>query len=167
MGTIHQFNTKNFRSWMNRKPIFLNQIRREKDIIYGAQSIGAQIPRFISRPTTDYDVYSKKPQQSARRLDKNLDRSAGGNYYFVKPAQYPGTYKVKYIGPDGRANTVDDVSVADFSPMHNGIRYVTINGMRYIVLSAVIHDKLYNSKPFRREKDRDDVRRIREGMRWR
>ena len=154
-----------FKSWMNRAPIVTNQIRREKGIIYGAQAIAAQIPRFISRPTEDYDVYSKHPQQSARTLDRRLDRAAGGNYYFVKSAQYPGTYKVKYVGPDGRVNTKDDVSVADFSQMH-GQQYVTINGLRYVLLSAVINDKLYNSKPFRREKDLDDVRRIREGRRW-
>jgi hypothetical protein len=163
---IRQFDTKNFKAWMNRDAIVLKQVKKDKNIIYGAQSIGAQIPKFISRPTTDYDVYSKNPRASARKLDRSLDRSAGGNYYYSKPAQHPGTYKVKYVGPDGRANTKDDVSVADFSSMPNGKRYVNINGYRYIVLSAVIHDKLYNSKPFRREKDQDDVRRIREGRKW-
>lgn len=126
--------------FMAKEKTILKQVKREKDIVYGAQAVRKQIGMF-SRPTQDYDVYSRRPQTSARRLEKSLDRQAGGNFYYSKPAEHPGTYKVKYVGVDRKPNTRDDISVADFTKPNRPIKYRVINRIRYAQLSETLKDK--------------------------
>jgi hypothetical protein len=145
------------------RPI-LNQVRRDKNIVYGAQSIKKQLG-VLARHTNDYDVYSRNPQISARKLERALDKQAGHNFYYTKPAMHPGTYKVKYVGNDRKPNTKDDLEIADFTKPTRKIGYVVIDNIRYSKLRESLIDKhksLGDKKfAFRHNKDREDIERIR------
>ena len=138
--------------------------KNRKQIIYGARSIEKQANLF-SRPTQDWDVFDKNPKQSANILQKKLDKLVGFDNYFSKPAIHKGTWKVKGKGIDGRANTDDDVDIADYSKPTEKVKFVVRNGIRYRVLKTELQKKISASKDpefkFRHAKDKDDINRIR------
>ena len=142
----------------------LNQTKKEKNTIYGARSIQAQIGIF-SRYTEDWDILSSNPKKSAMKTEKKFDSIWGGNQYFVKPAQHPGTYKVMSKGMDGKKNTKDDFGVVDYTgypkpkppvKIINGIRYRTLTQEKKAKIKA-LKDKAY---AFRHQKDREDLNRV-------
>lgn len=133
------------------------QAKKRESIIYGARALRAQMPLFLTRPTGDWDVFSKRPKRSARRLEKKLDKRFGDHFY-VKPALYPGTHKVmaRVPGPD--------LNIADYTEKPKGIKFVMINGIRYRTLGQEkkarrksLKDKAYE---FRHGKDRFDLASI-------
>lgn len=142
----------------------LNQARKEKSVIYGAQSIKKQIGIF-ARGTNDYDVLSFKPKKSAKRTEKSLDKLYGWDNFYVKPAKHQGTYKVMDEGNDGRKNTDDDFNIVDYTIMPKPRpSFVVINGVRYRKISQekiaklkAIRDKSY---AYRHAKDKEDLARI-------
>jgi len=143
--------------------IILNIAKQRKQIIYGARSIQKQAG-LLSRNTKDYDIFDKHPKASADLLQKILDKIAGYDYYYVKPAKHQGTWKVKGRGNDGLRNTEDDESIADYSKPTEKVKFVIRNGVRYRILKKELERKIAVSKDpeyaFRKEKDRDDIRRI-------
>ena len=54
-----------------------NMAQRKKQIIHGARSVNIQLPKTLRRKTKDYDVYTKKPEQSARELAEQLNKKFG------------------------------------------------------------------------------------------
>ena len=147
-----------------RKRAILNQTKKEKNIIYGAQSIKKQVGIF-SRGTQDYDIFSKKPKQSANTTDKNLDKIYGWNYHYVKPALHPGTWKVMARGTDMKKGTKDDVGIVDYSKIPIPTpRYRRIDGVRYRRLSQEKKAKYRalrdSTQKFRHQKDKEDLERI-------
>jgi len=157
-------------TWFNRDKIILRQVKKNNSIVYGAQAAKRQLG-FFGRPTTDYDILSKRPGKSARQLERTLDRKSGGDFYFTRPAMHPGTVKVKHKGFDQKADTKDDLEVADFTRPKRRYKTTTINGVRYVTLSEVAKDKQTSLKDkefaFRHQKDRDDLNRIRAARRLR
>ena len=143
----------------------LKQTKKEKNIIFGAQSIKAQIGSLTARPTKDFDIFAKKPKISAINTEKNLDKLWGSNYFYTKPALHPGTWKVMSIGNDNRKGTKDDEGIVDYSGIPKPRpRVVNIRGIRYRKLSSekrakykALRDK---ESEFRHKKDREDVNRI-------
>lgn len=131
--------------------------KKRGNIIYGAQAVKAQVPGIISRSTEDYDIYSNKPKKHAASLERNLDRKLGGDFFFVKPAIHPGTWKV--VSHQTQKN------VADFTKPERKVKTTTIRGVRYVKLSEVERDKMKSLRDpessFRHKKDRDDLNRIR------
>ena len=101
-------------SFKNRRRLFFNQdqvekkilerARKQKQIIYGARSIQAQIGIF-SRPTQDYDIFTKNPKQNANQLQKEFDKTVAFDYYYSEAGMHKGTYKVKNKGWDMRQGT--------------------------------------------------------------
>lgn len=156
------------------KKTILKQVRNEKSTVYGAQAIKKHIG-FMARPTQDYDIISKTPRKSAKKLERSLDKQSDGNYYYTKPAIHKGTYKVGHVGMDMKKDTKDDLEVADFTKPQRKYRSVKMNGVNYVHLSEVVKDKRRALKDksfsFRHAKDRDDLRRIRLAnqlkIRWR
>jgi len=138
-------------------------VKQRKQIIYGARSIERQAGLF-SRPTQDWDVFDKNPKKASNILQKKLDKLVGFDYFFSKPAMHKGTWKVKGKGEDGKANTEDDVDVADYSKPTEKIKYMTKDGIRYRILKTELQKKVSASKDpefeFRHEKDKNDIRRI-------
>ena len=146
-----------------KKKLILNQVRRNKSVIYGAQAIKKQIG-MIARPTEDYDIFAKNPKKSARQLERTLDKRSKGNFYYVKHALHPGTFKVMYKGADERKGTNDDLTVADFTVPKRKLRIKEIQRVKYVDIREVIKDKLRilteKQYAFRHPKDRADLQRI-------
>lgn len=145
-------------------------VRKEKGIIYGAQSIKKQIPLF-SRRTEDYDIFVNNPKKVAYSTEKKVESLYPGDQFFVKPAMHPGTYKLKNKGADGKPNTEDDISVADFTKMprprpkfkvFNGVRYRSI-AQEIAAKKKILRDKEF---AFRHKKDREDLNRLNLGRRF-
>ena len=155
-----------------RHKIIKNQIRQDNNTIYGARSMNAQLPTMIQRPTEDYDVLSKTPKQSARKLEKALDANAGYDAYYTKPAEHKGTHKVISRGMV-KGNKADDYTVADFTnpSSYRDVRRVKQNNLSYAHISERKKDALNSlnnpAYSFRHEKDRDDLNRINFSQRWR
>lgn len=165
------FNIARVFGFMTRDLVIKEKIRHDKDIVYGARAMNAQLPIPYQRHTQDYDVFSTTPQKRAIELERSLDKHSGGNYFYVKPAMHPGTFKVMDIGFDNKKGTYDDFGVADYTKPNRKIKAVKRNGIRYASLSERAKDARKSlSDPmfsFRHEKDRMDLYRIREGKKLR
>jgi len=149
---------------MDTNKIILDIVKKEKNIVYGARSIQRQTG-IVSRPTSDWDIFSNKPKISATKTEQALDKASGKNLYYVKPALHAGTYKVEYIGKDNKKGTKDDIGIADFTTMPKP-KPTTINlgGILYRKLSGEKKAKMKALKDptqeFRHAKDQDDYNRI-------
>lgn len=147
--------------------IILAQAKKNKEVVYGARALKKRIGYLgLGRATTDWDLYSRRPLKSAKELDRTLDKSSGGNYYYVKPAVHQGTYRVKDKGPDCKSNTDDDRNVADYTVRKKGLRTSESGGVNYVLLSEIVKDRrralAQKRYAFRHEKDKYDLALIRE-----
>jgi len=142
-------------------------LRMNKNIVYGVRSINAQA-NILTRPTQDWDAYAKNPKKTSNKLQRELDKIIGGNYFYSKPAQHKGTWKVKTIGDDLKQNTFDDEEIADFSIQEKKNKIITIDGIRYRSLKEEIKAKQKSlsekEMKFRHAKDQGDLNRIRSNM---
>ena len=157
--TLKVFNSKNA-----IKNTILDRTSIKGDIIFGQQSIKAQTGIF-SRPTTDFDIFTSKPKQSAFEMEKKLDRVVGFDNFFTKPALHPGTWKVISKGNDFKANTKDDIGIIDYSGFPKPKpKTVNIKGVMFRRLSEeVAAKKRAIADPefeFRKEKDSRDLSRV-------
>lgn len=148
----------------NPDRIILEQAKKEKNIIYGARSIQKQIGIF-SRGTKDWDILSNKPRRSATRTENKMDKISGGDYYYIKPAIHPGTWKVMSKGYDSNKGTKDDFGIVDYTVTPKPRPKVTIiNGVMYRKLSEERNAKMRSlrdkTQKFRWKKDREDIERI-------
>lgn len=141
----------------------LEQTKKNKEVVYGAQSIKKQIG-VVGRNTFDYDIMSKNAKRSSIETEKKLEAFEKGNQFFVKPAKHKGTFKIKYVGSDKKQNTDDDQEIADYTQVSKYPSIKKINGINYRTLTQeskakrmAIKDKSY---AFRKEKDTDDLNRI-------
>ena len=149
--------------------VVIAQAKQNDSIIFGGQAIKKHIG-FFARPTRDFDVLSTRPKRSARQLERKLDKIAQQDIYFTKPALHPGTTKVMNKGRDMKQGTRDDFGIVDYSKPRRGIKSKRINGVRYVNLSETIKDKRKAIKDkqfaFRKEKDLEDIRRIKRFRRY-
>ncbi len=151
-----------------------NQISRmirstidNSETIHGGRAINQQIGSpHLRTKTTDYDVYSYKPQKSAYDTEKHLDKQFGHDAFEVQRGKNPGTYKVKSRAT-GR-------TYADFTQQEKKIPYKVINGKRYATLEY--HKKhaqqtlKAGTATHRKQQDIDMINRIklsrRQNIRW-
>lgn len=143
-------------------------LRENKNIVYGARSINAQTG-ILTRQTGDWDAYADKPKKTSDKLQRQLDKTVGGDYFFSKPAIHKGTWKVKGKGDDLIPNTKDDEEVADFSKPEKKVNFVVLDGLRYRHLKEEIKAKKKSvTDPqfkFRHKKDQTDLDRIKYNQR--
>ena len=159
------------RAYYNREQLIKRQAKREKSVIYGGQSLVAQLGG-LARNTKDYDVKSRNPRRSASTLQRQLDMAAGGDLYYNRESEFKrGVHKVIFKGDDHRRNTQDDVGIADFSKLKRTDKFVVRNGIRYATLASREFDARRALKQkkfaFRAEKDREDILRIQAYRRFR
>jgi hypothetical protein len=127
------------------------------EIIYGEQALKVRFPKFLERPTQDYDVFSPMPLKNAREAEKKLDKFFGGDFFFVKPATHPNTFRVI-------AHANQEV-YADFTKMpKTKIPYNKIEGHNYVTLgfektqrNKILQNPTYK---WRHGKDKDALNRI-------
>ena len=137
----------------------VNDIRKNKDVVFGNQALNRRVPGFLGVETRDFDILTRgNPTARAAQIERRLDRKFGGDVFFTKAAQKPGTRKVQFVGPDLRKNTRDDVTIVDVSKLKRGVMFTRTNGLNVITRQQIRKDRLRAIRnpqaKFRREKDR-------------
>lgn len=144
-----------------KKQNYYNEVIRkdaiaERDIVYGTRALNAQLPRQIQRRTDDWDIFTSSAKREAEELEHKLDKAYGGDYFYVKPAQHPGTYKVE--------SYVTGKEVADYTKKPVRTPYIEKKNIHYVPLpwiqssaKRVLKDE---SSMYRWEKERDTLNRI-------
>lgn len=146
--------------------ILIAEARKRRQIIYGAQAMNQQLPRALSRPTFDWDIYTHQPQQTANRIQARLDRKVamGRDDYYSKRAIHKGTFKVMHEGQDERQRTRDDFGIVDYTVMQR-VPTISVEGVRFQRLASIQKEKSkilrLKSATFRHSKDRADLENIR------
>lgn len=165
------FNPSRIFGFTTRHLVIEKKLRKDRDIVYGARAMNAQLPAPYQRQTRDYDIYTTTPQKKARELEKVLDVHSRGDYFYHKPAMHPGTWKVMDKGMDNRKGTYDDFGVADYTKPTRKIKSVERQGIRYAHLSERKKDAMKSLRDpmfkFRHEKERKDLYRIKQGNKLR
>ena len=154
----------------DRDSIIENHIQKRKEIVYGAKAMNKQMKMWIvGRPTEDYDVFSKKPGESAKVLEKTLDKTTGRDQYYTKQANYKDTKKVMSRGFN-LDDPSDDYGVADFTLQKSQVKTKTIKGIMYADISHREETAMMSLKnpefKFRHQKDIDDLKRIKISRRF-
>lgn len=158
-SNIKAVGLKHTRQFHRQKHRIIGVIRSTigpREIIYGEHALKARFPKYLERPTTDIDVYSPTPRHDARQAERKLDRVFGGDFFYVKKAQHPGTVKVvAHANQEG---------YADFTEKPQHLPYDTIRGHKYLKLSVekehrirILKDPNYK---FRWSRDQDALNRI-------
>lgn len=141
--------------------IILDLANKNKQIIYGQQSINQQLPGYLKKKTKDYDIYSKNPEKAAKLLASKLNKQ-NGNYKVVK-AKYGRTWKVK----DEKGETIADYTQPGRYPKTKnilGVKYADTEFAKRKI-KKILKDEKSN---YRWEKDKDVLDRIKQGekMPW-
>ena len=141
-----------------RKTI-LKQTKKDNNVIYGARAVMAQAHPVTRRLTEDYDIYSKTPRRSAKKLECSLDKQFGRDQFYVKEAMHKGTWKVMDRGL--KKSVKDDAGIVDYSKPDRKVRTVVRNGIRYVHITETKKDKKRSLKDpqsaFRHKKDQRDL----------
>ena len=156
------FGIKRYLTLAKKDQMILDQARKNKETIYGSQSIKKHLGVF-SREPGDWDILTNTPQRSSKMIEQRLDRSSGGNNYYTKKSDYhKGTYKVREIGLDNKKNTDDDILIADYSKPSRKYETQKIGGIRYVTLRETVKDKNRSIQDpnyeYRKDKDLEDLR---------
>lgn len=149
---------------LKRNNVIIPHIKERGNIVYGARSIQAQLG-LLSRPTEDWDIFSKNPKKDANELQSKLDKQIGFDYFYSKQGVHKGTHKVKGLGFDMKKDTEDDEGIVDFTQMPRPIpSHIILRGMKFRRMKEEIAAKKKAVKDpayeFRKEKDLGDLRRI-------
>jgi len=148
--------TQKFHKNKHKIPIIIYSTIDKHEIVYGEHALKKRFPKYLERPTQDYDIYSNTPKKDAKEAERALDQSFGGDFFYVKPAQHPGTYKVvAHANQEG---------YADYSKPDGKIPYETIDGKKYVKLSLEKEHRHKSLKDpnysWRHAKDQDALNRI-------
>ena len=149
-------NEKFYRNQSKIKQKILENARRRGHIVHGARALNKQFPPFLDTPTDDYDLFSDTPRDTARRVERKLDKEFGGDFFGVKKGKSPTTYKIK--------SNVTNRTVADYTKPKRPIPNKKIGGVRYAStehFKRQAKESLANPEnEFRHDKDREQLTRI-------
>ena len=157
-----------YKDFLSRLPddvedIIMKHIKENGDIIYGAQSMNAQIPAFHRRETYDYDIFSDDPETSAKALCDKLNGPYGGNYY-VAPALHATTWRVYNRGPDSKIGTIDDTQIVDKTQKIDGLKVKNIHSIKFHHIDQMLEHRknalISDPTSFRKDKDLADIGRM-------
>jgi len=128
----------------------------EHEIIYGARALNKRFPSFLDTQTQDYDIFTPHPKKDAHETERALDKSFGGDFFYVTRANCPRTWRVK--------SHVNDEVYADYTRPEERIPYEVIGGRKYVALDYakehIIKTLDDPSASYRHSKDRDALNRI-------
>ena len=135
------------------RSVVLNTAQEKGQVVHGARALNSQLPTYLRKETSDYDILTKKPKKVAQNVAEQL-RKQTSKPVSVEKAVHKGTYKVK----------VGDDYVADYTQIKRKPKVKKIVGVNYYSIKGIkqnIQKRLKdNSKEFRKEKDSDSLRRI-------
>jgi len=148
--------TKNFHKKKNMIPKVILSQTEKHEIIYGEQAVKKQVPKYLHRPTQDFDIYTPTPLEDARETEKALDKRFGGDYFKTIPGKNPGTFRV--------VANANNESYADYTQPKEKVPYKNIDGKKYATLgymlkksNQIINDPMSS---YRHNKDMDTINRI-------
>jgi len=123
-----------FELWENRKKLVVKPVenlsRKHGDVIYGRHAVNKLTG--VQRGTYDFDVYSSHSKRHALKIEHSIDIGTNSNLAYVEPMTYSMDGKKKTVWrvktrPHGQAE-------CDYQQKPKGLRYKTINGVRYETL---------------------------------
>lgn len=116
-------------------PAIKKQAAKSGNVIYGCRGINGILGKSLSRPTHDYDVYSKTPLRHAKELEKHIDKTTGLDMSYVEEIPFTTTENKK--GKMYRVVTRPQGDVdADFNLMPKGLDITKVKGINYVSLKA-------------------------------
>ncbi len=126
----------------------------------GTRATNAQLPKFLNKATTDWDVFVKNPKLRAKIMEMALDKKFNRDAFRVKMGRgSPGIQVEKVI-----SNATDE-SFVDFATPNRRVPFITKRGVRFATLEDQKRIAQMNVRDpkvkFRRAKDADLLRRIR------
>jgi len=144
----------------NKNHLIINEVvlataQKKGQIIYGARAYNTQSPTYLKKKTIDYDILTQKPKKSATEVARHLSRRTGKEFKVVK-GSHKGTYRVKMNG-----ETIIDYTQIKKKPKTKKVWGTEVRSLKSIKRNA--QRLIKNPKTeFRREKDLDTLRRIKE-----
>lgn len=127
-------------------------------IVHGGHATNAFLPDYLDKPTEDWDIFvPEEAETTAKVLEQLLDERYGGNYFEVKSAKHPGTFR---IVSKVTSFPVVDITVPNYpvtyKKLADGINYATLDHhVRRIKIT--LQDP---TKKFRWRKDIETLQRI-------
>jgi len=128
----------------------------DHEIIHGEQAVKKQTPRYLHRPTVDFDIFTPTPLEDASETEKALDKRFDGDFFGVEPGNHPGTHRVV-----AHANKQ---SYADYTKPSGVVPSKRIDGKNYVTLGyikqksrSILEDPLSD---YRHAKDLDTLNRV-------
>lgn len=139
------------------RQVVLDKAQKEDQIIYGARAINQQVPEYLRKKTSDYDILTKKPKKTAKKVLEELKRRTGKEFT-LKKAKHKGTYKIKY----------EDETVIDYTQLKRKPKTKSSFGNKYYDIKSIkknISRSLNNpNNLFRKDKDLDSLNRINKSL---
>lgn len=136
--------------------VIINHVKKRGLILFGQKATNRQLPEDLRKDTEDYDIMSKTPRKSAKRIERKLDRKFKGNFYKTRPARFGGTFKVIQI--------IGDKAIVDVGEKKENIKIVEKKGVKLASLEfqkGQIKKSLADpDSKFRHPKDREVRSRI-------
>lgn len=135
-----------------------SQLKQDDSLtLYGARAVNMQVPKHLQKPTEDWDIYSEgDPKQEANELEKLLDKKYGADYFAVKPARFPDTFKVY--------SKITGAGLADIQLEKTDVPTKRIAGINVATLDYQVErikETLKNpERKFRWDKDKESLQRI-------
>ena len=143
-------------------------VKKKRNIIYGAKAMNANLPGYMARYTTDYDIWSRKPTRDVVGMERTLERRRPTtDDYYIRRTAIPG--KDDYYGYGKKVYRIVDKEteevVVDYSnPPDDPNLSHTVRGIQYQTLA---HQKMRlqviladPAMKFRHEKAQRDLNRI-------
>lgn len=146
----------------------IKEVRKKRPlmVVHGGRALNTLLSPEFYRPTTDWDIYTKKPKRANKRMEKKLDKAVGYNLFVIPP-------NITYLH-DGRPvycviNRRTREKVCDFTEFPHRRKgekpkYVIISNIHYETLQdakrmykQVLADERYRKKWY---KTRVDLNRI-------
>jgi hypothetical protein len=135
------------------------RLAKTKRVVHGSRAQNVQMPRFLNRPTRDWDIFAKNPKKAAVEMEKLLDKKFKGDFFRIKKGI---TKKLKV---NKVVSTVTGKGFVDFSIPDRVVPTKFIRKIKFATLRDQKDKALDNisnpSKLFRREKDKDFIKRLR------
>lgn len=149
---------------MDTDKFVLNTVKKRKYIVHGGQALNRQLPPNLYRPTKDWDLWTKNPQQAMDKLEDELDKEAGGDYFYEGTLPLSGSWSGETVYRV--ISRITGEAVAEFmkTPNHKNL-YDVIGGIRWETLehAKMVYEKILRdplTKPDRKAKSRRDLNRI-------
>ena len=114
------------------EPTILGHTKKRRNVVHGCKSVNKQVGPAFSRPTRDWDLWSRRPKEHAFELQGLLDKQTGGDNFYDSSIPLTGTNETVYRV----ISRLDGKEVADFMRMPSKTKglYKVIGGVRYETL---------------------------------